>query len=156
MLSLALRPIRQFAQAVITSDSPRQIAVGFVLGMMFGLVPKGNLSALVLIVLLLALRVNKPAGLVGIAAFTWLGAFCDGFAHLLGSAVLVWQPLRGMHDALYVSAVSPLFGWNNTVVVGQLALGLYLAFPVYWTVYHVAAKVQPPLGEWLMRYKVVR
>ena len=156
MLSLALRPVRQFAQAVIANDSPRQIAAGFMLGMMIGLVPKGNLSAVVLVMLLLGLRVNKPAGLAGVALFTWIGLFVDGFAHQLGSALLVWQPLRKLHEALYAAAVGPLFGWNNTVVVGQLAIGLYLAIPVYWTLYHFAAKVQTPLGEWLMRYKAVR
>src|SRR5690606_18678280 len=92
MLSLALRPVRQFAQAVIANDSPRQIAAGFMLGMMIGLVPKGNLSAVVLVMLLLGLRVNKPAGLAGVALFTWIGLFVDGFAHQLGSALLVWQP----------------------------------------------------------------
>jgi uncharacterized protein (TIGR03546 family) len=72
MLSLALRPVRHFAQALIANDSPRQVAWGFVLGMMIGLVPKGNLTAILLGMLLLGLRVNKPAGLVGIGVFMYV------------------------------------------------------------------------------------
>jgi uncharacterized protein (TIGR03546 family) len=156
MLSFALRPVRQFAQALLANDSPRQVAWGFTLGMMIGLVPKGNLTAILLGMLLFGLRTNKPAGLVGLGVFTYLGLFVDGFAHRLGSAVLVWEPLRGFHETLFATAVSPLFGWNNTVVVGQLLIGAYLAFPIYWLMHQFAVKVQGPLSTWLLRYKAVR
>jgi uncharacterized protein (TIGR03546 family) len=156
MLSLALRPVRLFAQAVIANDSPRQIAWGFTLGMMIGLVPNGNFTALALGMMLLGLRVNKPAGLVGIGVFTWLGLFIDDFAHSLGSAVLVWEAARDLHTSLYNAGVSPLLGWNNTVVVGQLLIGLYLAFPAYWLTHRIAVKIQRPLSAWLLKYKAVR
>lgn len=156
MLSLALRPVRPIARAVLANNSPRQIAAGLMLGMMLGLLPKGNLTAVALVVLLLGLRVNQPVALVGVAVFTWWAALVDGFAHQLGSALLVWPPLRELHEVLYATAIGPLFGWNNTVVVGQLAIGLYLAIPVYWTAYHIVSKVQTPLGEWWMHYKATR
>jgi uncharacterized protein (TIGR03546 family) len=156
MLSFALRPVRLFAQAVIANDSPRQVAWGFTLGMIIGLVPKGNFTAILLGMVLLGLRVNKPAGLVGIGVFTWLGVFLDSFAHNLGSAALVCEPLRGVHKSLYDAAVSPLMGWNNTVVVGQLLIGLYLAIPAYLLMHRFAIKVQRPLSAWLLKYKAVR
>ncbi len=101
MFAFVLRPIRQFAQALVANDSPRQVAWGFVLGMMIGLVPKGNLTAIALGMMLLGLRVNKPAGLMGIGLFTYLGLFVDAFAHRLGSAVLAWEPLRAAHTQLF-------------------------------------------------------
>jgi uncharacterized protein (TIGR03546 family) len=156
MFSLALRPLRQFAQALIANDSPRQVAVGFVIGMMIGLVPKGNLTAVLLGMMLLGLRVNKPAGLLGIGVFTYLGLFMDAFAHRVGSTALAWEPLRATHSWLFESAVSPLFGWNNTVVVGQLLIGMYLAYPAYWLMQRFAVKVQAPVSAWLMRYKAMR
>jgi uncharacterized protein (TIGR03546 family) len=156
MFSLALRPVRLLAQSVIANDSSRQVAWGFTLGMMIGLVPKGNFSAILLGMMLLGLRVNKPAGLVAIGVFTWLGLFIDDFAHNLGSALLVWEPFREVHRSLYDAAISPLLGWNNTVVVGQLLIGLYLAFPTYWLVHLFAVKVQRPLSSWLLKYKAVR
>jgi uncharacterized protein (TIGR03546 family) len=156
MLSFALRPVRLLAQAVIANDSPKQVAWGFTLGMMIGLVPKGNLSAVLLGMMLLGLRVNKPAGLVGIGVFTWLGMYADDFAHSLGSWLLVWEPLREVHKSLFDAAISPLMGWNNTVVIGQLLIGLYLAFPAYWLMHRFAVKVQRPLSAWLLKYKAVR
>lgn len=156
MLSFALRPVRQLAQALIANDSPQQIAWGFMIGMLMGLVPKGNLTAILLGMMLLGLRVNKPAGLVGVGIFIYLGLFLDDFAHRIGSAILAWPALRGPHKWLYESAVSPLMGWNNTVVVGHLLIGLYLALPVYWIMHGFAAKVQAPIGAWLLRYKAIR
>jgi uncharacterized protein (TIGR03546 family) len=156
MFSFALRPVRQLAQAVIANDSPRQVAWGFVLGMMIGLVPKGNFTAIVLGMLLLGLRVNRPAGLLGIGAFMYLGLCLDEFAHRLGSAVLVFEPFRSLHTWLYETGISPLSGLNNTIVVGQLLLGLYFAFPAYWLMHRFAVRVQAPLSAWLMRYKAVR
>lgn len=156
MISFALRPIRQLAQALTANESPRQIAWGFVLGMMIGLVPKGNLTAMLLGMMLLGLRVNKPAGLMGVGIFTFVGLFVDGFAHRLGSAVLVWEPLREFHTWLYESAISPLLGLNNTVVVGQLLIGLYLIYPTYLLALRFAVKVQVPMSRWLLKYKAVR
>lgn len=156
MFAFVLRPVRQFAQALVANDSPRQVAWGFVIGMMIGLVPKGNLTAILLGMMLLGLRVNKPVGLVAIGLFTYLGLFIDPFAHRLGSAVLVWEPLRTVHTQLFEAAVSPLFGLNNTVVVGQLLIGLYLACPIYWLSHRFAVRVQAPLSAWLLRYKAVR
>ncbi|MDZ4658336.1 MAG: TIGR03546 family protein [Bythopirellula sp.] len=156
MFAFVLRPVRQFAQALVANDSPRQVAWGFVIGMMIGLVPKGNLTAILLGMMLLGLRVNKPAGLMGIGVFTYLGLFVDAFAHRVGSAFLAWEPLQATHTQLFESAVSPIFGLNNTVVVGQLLIGLYLVYPIYWLSHRFAVKVQAPLSAWLLRYKAVR
>jgi uncharacterized protein (TIGR03546 family) len=156
MFQFALRPVRQFAQALVANDSPRQVAWGFVIGMLIGLVPKGNFTAVLLGMMLLGLRVNKPAGLLGAGLFSLLGLYLDSFAHRVGSAVLVWPPLREIHTSLYDAAISPLLGINNTVVLGQLLIGLYFVYPVYWLSHRFAVKVQAPLSAWLMRYRAVR
>ncbi len=156
MFSFALRPVRQLAQALLANDSPRQVAWGFVIGMLIGLVPKGNLTAILLGMLLFGLRVNKPAGLMGIGVFTYLGLFLDSFAHRIGSAVIASESFRTFHAELYQAAISPLLGLNNTVVLGQLLIGIYLIYPVYVVSYRFAVKVQAPLSAWLLRYKAVR
>ncbi len=156
MSAFFLRPIRQLAQAMVANDSPRQVAWGFVLGMAIGLMPKGNLFAILLGMLLLALRVNKPAGLMGAGLFTGVGLLLDPLAHRIGSLLLSWEPLRSIHGSLYESAISPWLGLNNTVVVGQLVIALYLIHPAFWLAHHFAARIQAPLRQWLMRFRAVR
>ncbi len=156
MLNWLLRPLRMFAQALTGNDSPRQTAWGFTLGMMVGLLPKGTLLALGLAMLVCALRVNRAAALLAIGVFSYVGWACDDFAHRLGALVLLWEPARGAFTALYNSPLGPWIGFNNTVVMGQLVIGLYLCYPVYRGAAAIARRVQPRLTKYLMRYKVIR
>ncbi|MEM8946559.1 MAG: TIGR03546 family protein [Planctomycetota bacterium] len=156
MTSFLLRPVRQLAQALTANDSARQIAWGFVLGMMIGLLPKGNLVLVGLTVLLCALRVNKSAGMLAAGIFSIVGFAFDGLAHRIGSIVLLWEPARPVHVWLYEMPLGPWLGLNNTVVVGQLLLALYFAFPVYFFVFRFANRIQRRLSKWLLRYRVIR
>ena len=156
MFSYFLRPVRQFAQALVANDSPNQVAWGFVLGMAIGLVPKGNILAIGLGMVLLALQVNKSAGLVGVGLFTFVGMYLDTLAHRIGSLVLVGELLRPLHEFLFDSAISPWLGLNNTVVVGQVVIALYLAYPAYRLSHLFAIKVQARISRWLLRFRAVR
>ncbi len=156
MLATLFRPLRQLAQSLTVNDSPRQVAWGFTLGMLIGLTPKGNLLAIMLTLLLLGLRTNKSAGLLAAGIFSSVGIFFDGFAHRIGSWILTWEAAQPLHHWLYESLLGPWLGINNTVVVGQLLIGLYLAYPAYWFAYQFAGKIQPRLNRWLLRYRVIR
>jgi len=156
MISFFLRPVRQLAQALTANDSPRQVAWGFLLGMMIGLLPKGNLLLLVLTLLLCGLRVNKSAGMMAAGMFSLVGFMFDGLAHHLGAIVLLWEPARPLHIWLYELPLGPWLGTNNTVVVGQLLIGLYFAFPAYYFAHKFASRVQQRVSKWLMRYRAIR
>ena len=67
MLASVLRPVRGFVQALLAHDASNQLAAGFALGMVLGLVPKGNLIARVAVrAVVLAAREHghRPAGRV--------------------------------------------------------------------------------------------
>jgi uncharacterized protein (TIGR03546 family) len=156
MLNLLLRPLRLLAQVLTANDSPRQTAWGFALGMMVGVLPKGTLLAIALAMLLCALRVNRAAGLLAIGVFSYVGWALDDFAHRLGALALTWEPARATFTALYDAPLGPWLGFNNTVVMGQIVIGLYLFYPAYRLAYVVAARVQPRISQWLMRYRIIR
>ena len=156
MFSFFLKPLRLLAQALTDNESPRQVAWGFVLGMMIGLLPKGNLTVMVLTLLLCGLRVNKSAGMLAAGVFSLAGVMFDGLAHHMGSIVLLWEPARPVHVWLYELPLGPWLGLNNTVVIGQLLLGLYFAFPAYYFAYRVVSRIQQRVGKWLMRFRVIR
>jgi len=156
MTALFMRPVRHLAQVFVASDSPPQVAAGFTVGMMIGLLPKGNLVVLMLTVLLCGLRINKPAGLMAAGLFSLVGLLFDGLAHQLGALVLVWDAARPFYVWLNDLPLGPWLALNNTVVVGQLLIGLYLAYPIYWFVQQFVVIAQPRLTKWLMRYRIVR
>ncbi len=131
-LAMGLRPVRRIVQALLAHDASNQLAAGFALGMVLGLVPKGNLIAISLFVLLFSLRVNKGVGLVAAIAFSWIGPAIDPFADKLGAYFLSAHSLQGTYATLFQMPLGPWFDFDNTVVVGSLAIGLWATYPVYW------------------------
>jgi uncharacterized protein (TIGR03546 family) len=144
------------AQTLIGNDTPRQTAWGFALGMMVGLLPKGNLVAVAIAMLLCSLRVNRAAGFLAIALFSYLGALFDGTAHRLGSLILTSPTFQPSFAAIYDTPLGPFSGLNNTAVLGQLLIGLYLFYPVYRGARVAATYLRPRLQHYLMRYRLVR
>jgi uncharacterized protein (TIGR03546 family) len=132
MLSVAIAALRKFCRALLASNAPEQLALGFTIGMVIGLVPKGNLIALSLCVLLFSMRCNKGLGLAVAVMFSFVGTWTDPFAHRLGLAALNFEPTQATYAAMFKLPLGPWLGFNNTVVTGSLLLGLYLAYPVYW------------------------
>ena len=156
MFAWLLRPIRLLVSAVAAHDSPRQLAWGATLGMAVGLVPKGNLTALLLGMALFALRANLAVGLAAAGLFTWIGWLLDPSAHRLGWQILSWQPLQPFYTRVYDLPLVPWTGLNNTVVLGQLVLGMYLAYPVYRGSYLAAERWRESVVDRLRRYRVAR
>jgi hypothetical protein len=70
--------------------------------------------------------------------------------------VLTWTPARDAYTWLFNQPLGPFIGFNNTVVMGQLLIGLYLAYPAYKLAHRMAERVQPRIMAWLMRYRIIR
>jgi uncharacterized protein (TIGR03546 family) len=132
-------------RALLASSGPGQLAAGFTLGMVIGVLPKGNLIALLLCVLLFVSRCNKGVGLVAAVVFSFVGVWTDPFAHRVGLIALNFKPLESIYAAVFNLPFGPWFAFNNTVVVGALLIGIYLAYPVYWITRQLfSAAVRPP------------
>jgi uncharacterized protein (TIGR03546 family) len=132
MLSNAVAALRTFCRTLLASHAPEQLALGFTIGMVIGLVPKGNLIALSLCVLLFSMRCNKGLGLAVAVVFSFVGPWTDPFAHRLGLGALNFEPIQATYAAMFKMPLGPWLGFNNTVVAGSLLMGLYLAYPTYW------------------------
>lgn len=145
-----LRILKDLVASLHGGEDPRHLAAGFALGAALGLLPKGNLLAAGFFLLFFALRVNKGLALMSATFFTPLGYAVDGLAHRIGLALLKSPSLRGVWTALYDLPIVPLTRFNNTVVLGNLVLGLALFAPLYflflrfvaWYAVHLAAKVE--------------
>lgn len=151
-----LKPLNLAVQALSDQSSPRQLAAGLALGMVAGLVPKGNLTAVGLMMLLLMVRVNLGAGLLSACVCSWLGVLVDPWTHRLGLWLLEHESLLPLWTALYNMPLVPWTGFNNTVVLGSLVSGSALFYPVYRLSRPPLARYAPLLRERLQRYRLVR
>lgn len=123
--------LRQFIQGLTSDTDPKQIGAGIALGFLIGLMPKATLTAQLLIVLMMATRVNIPMGLITVLAVSLLNPLLDRVTDPVGYALLTSEALRPLWTKLYNIPVVPWTGFNNTVVPGGLVLGAALLAPVY-------------------------
>lgn len=124
-------PLRYFARVFTAEDSPRQLALGFALGLVVGLVPKGNLTALLLASILFATRVSLGSGALTAMLFSFIGPWLDPLTHRIGWKILTWPSLQSHFLAFYDRPFVPWTDLNNTVVLGSLVLGVMLFYPAY-------------------------
>ena len=88
-MSYWLRPLRFLAGAFSGASSPRQLALGFSMGMIIGLVPKDNLISVLLLFLLASLKINLCSASLATLLFSWLTLLLDPLSHLIGRSVLL-------------------------------------------------------------------
>ena len=152
MRSSALALPRRIIHALVGASSPHEIAAGFALGMVLGLVPKGNLIAVSLCVALFSLRVNKGVGLAAVAAFSLVSQWADPLTHKIGLWALTLDSMQAVYASLFNLPLGPWLSIHNTVVAGTLILGAYAAYPAYWIV-HIAASwlQQSAVAPWQSR-----
>jgi uncharacterized protein (TIGR03546 family) len=139
------------ARALQGGADPRHLAAGLALGAAWGLTPKGNALSIVFLLLFFFFRVDKGLALVSAFLFTFVGHLIDPAAHALGLALLTAAPLKGLWTALYDLPLAPLTRFNNSVVLGNLVIGLALFAPLYAAgkrlAVHYQANWQPRLAR---------
>ena len=154
MLGWLLRPGRPLVKVLTAADSPEQIALGFALGMLIGLVPKDNLIAISLGVVLFSSRANLGAAALAGFLFTWLGVWADPISHRIGLGLLEFSALRPLWTWLYNFPLAPWTAFNNTVVLGSLILGLALFYPVFRLIEPGVIWAAPRARDQIAKYKV--
>ncbi|MFA5140602.1 MAG: TIGR03546 family protein [Elusimicrobiota bacterium] len=123
--------LKSIVAALQGEDDPAYAAAGFALGAAWGLVPKDNLCSVLFVLAFFFLRIDKGMALASAALFTPLGFLLDGPAHSLGGALLSCGALHPLWTWLYNLPVLPLTRFNNTVVLGNLAIGALLFVPLF-------------------------
>src|SRR5438105_3408558 len=118
-----IKYVRSLLQALNENTSPDEIAAGFVLGSLIGLIPKTNLIALALWCLVLLLQVNISMAMAAIVIFAIGGHFIDPVSEKIGFNLLARAyALKGLWTALYNMPIVPFTNFNNTLVLGNLVV----------------------------------
>ena len=131
MIGWLIKNALHIRSSAISRDTPRQLAWGLALGVLLGLVPKGNLCAVVISTFILATRVNFATGMLSAAVFSLLGPFADPLTQPIGQALLGHNRLEPLWVYLYDLPLVPWTAFNNTAVMGNLVLGLAMLYPSY-------------------------
>lgn len=151
-----LRPVRLLLLALLAQSTPRQMSLGMALGVLIGLVPKGNLLAISLGILLAMLRVNLGIAASAAVAMTFASVYLDPVSDIVGARVLAHPSLQSFWTQLYNTPLMPWTDFNNSVVMGSFLIGLALILPVHWLSRPVFAEYIAVVGVHARRWRLAR
>ena len=123
----------KFIKAFRSGESPGQIAAGFSIGFLIGLMPFATLQGIVLFILLILLNVNMAAGTLTVLLASLFAFLLDPIFHDIGYYILTGIPgLQGLWETLYNSPFGPLTRFNNTVVMGSMVIAIAASPLAFW------------------------
>lgn len=131
MLRMLLGKLLLFRKMLPGGDSPRHLALGVAMGVLLGLVPKTNLTAVVISTLIFASTINIGTALLTAAAVSMSAEYFDPVTDYLGHEVLTHPSLQPYWTQFFDLPVAPWTDLNNTVVAGGVILGILLFIPTY-------------------------
>jgi uncharacterized protein (TIGR03546 family) len=150
-----LRPVRNLWRIYAADTTPHQLALGVSMGLLVGLLPKGNLTAVTASVALFGLRANLGTGLTT-AFLVWLASqHLDPFTHGLGVRLLQTPAIYRLLAWAYQLPLVPWTSLDNSVVLGSLVLGCALMYPAYHISRCTAQWLIPVIRRWRHRQTLV-
>ncbi len=145
------RPLRNLLRVFAAERSPHQLAMGVAIGILIGVLPKGNLLAAGAAMLLFALKVNLGTGLSTAFLISLVGTDLDRLTHGIGVRILQTPAIYWALSRAYQLPLVPWTSLNNSVVVGSLVLGVALLYPAYRISHWTAQRLLPLLERWRRR-----
>jgi uncharacterized protein (TIGR03545 family)/uncharacterized protein (TIGR03546 family) len=146
--------ISMFLSTLRGSDTPRQLAFGIALGMLFGILPKDNLIVAAVGLLIIATNSNMLMATLSGFAFVWVGFWLEPVSDRLGLYLLTQDSLVPMMTRVYELPLVPWTRFNNTVVCGSLVIGSLSFIPLYQFSRLYFFYVSPRLHQRLRRFWV--
>jgi uncharacterized protein (TIGR03546 family) len=150
-----LRAAAKLLRAMNSETEPGQISLALCFAMVAGLTPLLSLHNLFVLLLVLVLRVNVSAFLVGLGVFSALAYPLDPLFHRVGLSVLRAGPLQGLWTSLYNSAPWRLERFYNTVTMGSLLVSLVLFIPLFLATNLAIRRYREHVMRWVERSRAM-
>ena len=151
-----IKMIAKFLKVLNSETEPGQISLAFCLAMILGLTPLMSLHNLVVILLMLLVRVNLSACILGWVFFSGIAYILDHLFNLIGLAILTSQGLEGLWTSLYNITLFRLAKFNNSIVMGSLLFSLICFIPLYFLFNQIIRKYRVHVLEWVQKTRLMK
>lgn len=152
-----VRYIVKLIRVMHSDTDPRQISLGFSLGMILGLTPLSSPHNVFVLLAILFFRVNISAAILSFGVFSLLAFLLDPLFNLIGLSVLTQVDiLQGLWTSLYNTPLFPYTRFNNSVVMGSLLFSLVAFYPVYWGGRIIVVKYRETFMDRFNRWKITQ
>jgi uncharacterized protein (TIGR03546 family) len=151
-----IKMIAKFFKVLNSETEPGQISLAFSLAMILGLTPLMSLHNIVVILLMLLVRVNLSACILGWVFFSGFAYILDPLFNLIGLAVLTSKGLEGLWESLYTVTIFRLAKFNNSIVIGSFLFSLVFFIPLYLLSNQGIRKYRVYVLEWVQKTKLMK
>ena len=151
-----IKMIAKFLKVLNSETEPGQISLAFSLAMILGLTPLMSLHNIVVILLMLLVRVNLSACILGWVFFSGIAYILDPLFNLIGLAVLTSKGLEGLWESLYTITIFRLAKFNNSIVIGSFLFSLVFFIPLYLLSNQGIRKYRVYVLEWVKKTKLMK
>lgn len=157
MTLILLNLLRKLVVALVSSNTPHQIAIAYALGGVMGLTPSNLPLTVTIMAVLLIFNVNFTAGMLSAAIHAVVAPLFHPIAHKWGVSLLIENKgLTSLWTALYNMPVFPLFNFNNTIMLGMLIISFIALLPNYFGMRLFVKVYREILHPKLSKLKVVQ
>ena len=151
-----IKMIAKFLKVLNSETEPGQISLAFSLAMILGLTPLMSLHNSVVILLMLLVRVNLSACILGWVFFSGIAYILDPLFNLIGLAVLTSKGLEGLWTSLYNITLFRLAKFNNSIVMGSFLFSLIFFIPLYLLFNQIIRKYRVYVLEWVQKTRLMK
>ena len=151
-----LRMIAKLLKVLNSDTEPGQISLAFCFAMIVGFTPLVSLHNLLLIFLVLLLRVNLSAFILGWAFFSGIAYLLDPLFHSFGLSVLGARILEGFWTALYNITLFRPAKFNNSILTGSLITSLILFVPLLLLSNLGVRRYRDSVLSWIRKTRVMQ
>lgn len=135
---------------------PGQISLALCFSLVMGFSPLFSVYSLITLFLVLFIRVNFSAFLLGWGAFSLVGYAVDPLFHALGLAILQAQSLESLFTAMYNIPLFRVMAFNNSLVMGSLVCSLLLFLPCFFGFRALIIRYRVDFLNWIEKIRLVQ
>jgi uncharacterized protein (TIGR03546 family) len=151
-----LRMIAKLFRVLNSETEPGQISLAFCFAMILGLTPLISLHNLLVLLIVLLIRVNLSAFILGWAFFSGLAYLLDPLFHWIGLNVLTASVLKGIWTTLYNVTLFRLEKFNNSIVIGSLLFSLVFFIPLYLLLNLAIRRYRDHVLAWVQKTRIMQ
>ena len=151
-----IEAIANLLKVLNSETEPGQISLALCLAMIAGFTPVLCPHNLLVLLLVLVLRVNLSAFLLGWAFFSGVAYLLDPLFHRIGLGILTAPALTALWTGWYNTAWFRLDRLNNTVVMGSLLFSLAAFIPAFFLFNLLIRRYRDHLLAWVRKSKLMK
>lgn len=140
---------QRFAAALKPLNQPRHYALGIVMGMLIGLVPKFSVIPWAAILVAMLLPTNLMALIGAAVVFNFVAPMLDVYSHRIGAELLTEESWAPFWHSLFSLRYSNWLQLHNSVVLGSTVIAVAAMLPLYFVSKRASAFLKPILTKYV-------